>query len=79
MKFYITSREEYKLLGIPDRLLKTISSSEREKIAGDLRKPRSEELHASHSSANINFDDHIIKEGELEDLIYLTFRSSNRD
>jgi hypothetical protein len=49
--------------GVADRLLRTVPWSETEEITGDLRKLRSEELHTSHSSANINFDDHTIKRG----------------
>ena len=55
--------------GVPDRVLRIVSWSEREEITGDLRKLRSEELHTSHSSANINFDDHVMEEDELERLI----------
>jgi hypothetical protein len=48
---------------VPDRVLRTVSWSEREEMTRDLRKLRSDELHTSHPSANINFADHIIKGG----------------
>jgi hypothetical protein len=51
--------------GVPDRVLRGISGSEREEVTGDWRKLHSEELHNLYSSENTNyFDDHA-KEDEF--------------